>query len=415
MTTVPCSLNLRPTLRPLAACLALALAGGSLAAPVPIPPGSLPGMHARAAATPAAREGRRARKPAAHRLAPARPAAPGNTWSVENCDDDGSPETLRSVIAAAASGDIIDLSALTCSTITLSSGAIRVDVDDLDIEGPGTGLAVDGAGSDSVFLHYGQGTLGLRRLTIANGSFDGGGGCIFSQASVALDQVVVRDCQGGSEYGAGGGVLALGDLTIDSSTLSGNRAFAGGAAVADGAVEIRNSTLSGNGASHFGGALYHGGEGAGGATLTILNSTITDNHADYAGGGMYIGYDPAITIESSVIAGNSASYVNDLAAGDPLTVAGNHNLVGSSSLILPGDTLDGDPLLGPLADNGGPTPTHAPLAGSPLIDAGSNPANLGFDQRGDGHPRVLGEAADIGAIESDATEDTIFRDDFEAG
>ncbi|HEY8505742.1 MAG TPA: VCBS repeat-containing protein, partial [Gemmataceae bacterium] len=58
-----------------------------------------------------------------------------------------------------------------------------------------------------------------------------------------------------------------------------------------------------------------------------------------------------------------------------------------------------DPMLGPLAFNGGPTQTHALLAGSPAIDKGSNPAMLTFDQRGPGFPRVVGPQADIGAVE----------------
>jgi hypothetical protein len=62
-----------------------------------------------------------------------------------------------------------------------------------------------------------------------------------------------------------------------------------------------------------------------------------------------------------------------------------------------------NPLLGPLADNGGPTRTHALLPASPLIDAGGTalvPADATFDQRGAGFPRVLGRAVDIGAFEA---------------
>jgi hypothetical protein len=59
-----------------------------------------------------------------------------------------------------------------------------------------------------------------------------------------------------------------------------------------------------------------------------------------------------------------------------------------------------DPRLGPLADNGGPTQTHALLAGSPALDHGSNPAGLAFDQRGAGFARVRGAAPDIGAFEA---------------
>ena len=63
------------------------------------------------------------------------------------------------------------------------------------------------------------------------------------------------------------------------------------------------------------------------------------------------------------------------------------------------DTLRGDPGLLPLAFNGGPTRTHAIRVDSPVIDAGNNIAQLPFDQRGDGYPRVVGPSADIGAFE----------------
>ena len=77
----------------------------------------------------------------------------------------------------------------------------------------------------------------------------------------------------------------------------------------------------------------------------------------------------------------------------------------------PAVTLTGDPLLQPLANNGGPTPTLALSIGSPAIDVGSNPLLLATDQRGAGFRRVSGPHADIGAFE---TADTIFIDGFES-
>ena len=73
-----------------------------------------------------------------------------------------------------------------------------------------------------------------------------------------------------------------------------------------------------------------------------------------------------------------------------ITVAGSGNLLGV------------DPMLGPLAFNGGPTRTQALLVGSPAIDAGSNPLSLATDQRGVGFPRVIGGMADMGAYEYNA-------------
>jgi len=70
-----------------------------------------------------------------------------------------------------------------------------------------------------------------------------------------------------------------------------------------------------------------------------------------------------------------------------ITVSGSGNLIAV------------EPMLAPLANNGGPTQTHALLAVSPALNAGSNPLNLTTDQRGTGFPRVVGAAADIGAFE----------------
>ena len=91
----------------------------------------------------------------------------------------------------------------------------------------------------------------------------------------------------------------------------------------------------------------------------------------------------------------------------------HRNLIASANVSLPGDTLGGDPMLAPLADNGGPTWTHALLTGSPAIDTGNNAAALTTDQRGDGFVRVYGAAADIGAFESQPVADAIFANGFD--
>jgi len=79
---------------------------------------------------------------------------------------------------------------------------------------------------------------------------------------------------------------------------------------------------------------------------------------------------------------------------------------------LPPGTIQSDPLLLPLANNGGPTRTHALGSGSPAVDAGNNSAGLTTDQRGSGFPRIVGPAPDIGAFEGVDT-DTIFANGFD--
>jgi hypothetical protein len=181
---------------------------------------------------------------------------------------------------------------------------------------------------------------------------------------------------------------------------------------------VTNTTVSGNSAS----------SGAGISTsrpLHLANSTIAFNHSiDTAGGVMFLlsgVYDSegTLTAQSSVIASNATdgSGAADLGADAVLAASGANNLVtdADAAITLPGDTLASDPLLLPLAANGGPTMTHALDIGSPALDTGNNAAALDFDQRGDGFARVAGAAADIGAFEvqQPAKDDVIFRDGFD--
>jgi hypothetical protein len=90
-----------------------------------------------------------------------------------------------------------------------------------------------------------------------------------------------------------------------------------------------------------------------------------------------------------------------MAALSAMSIGGANNLVMTvdANIALPADTLGADPLLAPLADNGGPTRTMGLYSGSPALNAGGNPDGYANDQRGAGFPRVLGAAADIGAFE----------------
>ena len=127
-------------------------------------------------------------------------------------------------------------------------------------------------------------------------------------------------------------------------------------------------------------------------------------------GGLVVSAD--IALRNSLISGNSAKHNPDIGLylGFGL-LSGDHNFIGVPGVAgqLP-DTLSGDPLLGPLADNGGPTLTHAIDRNSPARDVGSNPLGLAFDQRGPGFLRSL-HATDIGAFEYQNL--TIFADGFD--
>ena len=396
------------------------------------------------------------------------------TLQVSNCADDSSPGSLREVVAAAGEGDTLDLSQLQCSVITLSQGAIPVMLDTLTLLGPGADrLAIDGAGLDRVFVHYGYDTLVVQGLTVRHGLNQvsgyhvAGGACIVGNGYVTLDHSVVSGCTSIGEGAYGGGILARG-VTLYSSTLSGNvalgshpntftAAYGGGAMAYRGTAALYDSTVSGNRAAHeltdingsycSGGGIFadsggyassstisqnysygtgggiashagffvsqstisgntaHGKNGGGMFvrlfdSMSINNTTITQNTA-VRGGGIYLaGLPQGVVLRSTLVANNAATAGADIAAQNALALSGTTNLVRAvDNASLPGDTLNANPALLPLADNGGPTLTHALSVASPALDAGSNVLAFTFDQRGSGFPRALGAAADIGAFE----------------
>jgi predicted outer membrane repeat protein len=189
-----------------------------------------------------------------------------------------------------------------------------------------------------------------------------------------------------------------------NSTISGNSASynAGGIANSAGALEITNSTISSNSASYDGGGIYSEGSVLYGAPLEIANSTISGNSAG-SGGGIYNDQQSALEISNTIL-NAGASGENIFNNGGSVTSHG-YNLSsddGGGLLNGPGDQINTDPLLGPLQGNGGPTLTHAPLPGSPAIDAGDpnfTPPPL-RDQRGPCFRRVFGHRIDIGSVET---------------
>lgn len=403
----------------------------------------------------------------------------GQLLAVGNCADSGTG-SLRGAIAAAASGDTIDLGQLGCSKITLTSGEIPVAVANLTIAGPNDkNLAIDAGAHSRIFNHTGSGKLTIRHLALAHGriapsSGNSEGGCIRSSGSVVLTDSSVSHCvayssnafaEGGgvsaegnivllfsrisgnivhspSISAQGGGVAAKGTInakysTIDANlavadygffgnppdgggggistyggsirhtTISGNHAQFGGGVISHGLLDIENSTISGNEASvHVGGVLLL-------FSATISNSTIAFNHeGDKYGSGVFVRNDGSVDLQSTIIAMNTSGSSGgiDLGGGANVVVTGNDNLVRLAQISAPTGTLHDDPLLLPLADNGGVTKTHALKAASPALNRGNNAAALESDQRGPGYRREAGSTTDIGAYEFD---DTIFVNGFD--
>jgi predicted outer membrane repeat protein len=173
-------------------------------------------------------------------------------------------------------------------------------------------------------------------------------------------------------------------------------------------LTLSNVTVSGNTATGQGGGLYNDGaaDPAGdGGILICRNCTISDNHAPIGGGVAFAAARPGTArFADSVIGGNSASASPD--CDGELTSQGHNLIQDTTGCAVTGDTTGNiagaEPGLGPLADNGGPTRTHALRPDSPAVDAGGDPC-LAVDQRGvprpqDGDGDGLA-TCDIGAYE----------------
>jgi CSLREA domain-containing protein/uncharacterized repeat protein (TIGR01451 family) len=191
--------------------------------------------------------------------------------------------------------------------------------------------------------------------------------------------------------GDGGAIWSDGALTLVGSTVAENRASTGGGIDGRGTLSLTNSTVSGNRASGDGGGIAIRG------TLALTATTIAANLADTGGGGVAVLAGSA-AVTSTILAGNQAAVGPDcLGTLD----SGGANLLeqtASCQLTPAGNLLQVDPQLLPLADNGGPSRTHALSAGSPAVDAvnDGNCATLA-DQRGVNRP--IGTRCDIGALE----------------
>jgi Right handed beta helix region/RTX calcium-binding nonapeptide repeat (4 copies) len=315
-------------------------------------------------------------------------AAQADDFRVTNLNDDGAG-SLRDAIEQAnsdAASDRVLFKSKLSGTIDLGA-ALSIN-EEVEIVGPSARrVTIDGGGS-SMFAVLAD--FAISGLTLDDGASLGGGAIAASGADLELSRMAITN----SYAGAGGGIFVSGgDLTIENSTISGNRANGGGAGVffAGGELSVLNSTISGNTAQGSGGGVYLSGTNA--TTAELLGSTITDNEANDAGGGVYEDSSGA-TIRGSIIAGNTGSPA-DLDDGPwptSFSLIGDTN--GATALSDDGgNLLDVAPTLKPLANNGGPTDTHA-FKRSPAKNAGPDDA-ASKDQRG--APRK--GQPDIGAYE----------------
>lgn len=252
--------------------------------------------------------------------------------------------------------------------------------------------------------------------------YESGGGLYQYRGVLYVTNSTVSGNRSGEsdEYGQyGGGIGMYGtEAVISSSTVNDNWAYYGGGGVSaySGTLAVVNSTISGNSSAGNGGGLY-----ARTMSLAVVNSTLTGNTAELSGGGVY-GAEVTLDLARSLISGNEATVGRELYVGDYNTTvnANSHNIFGfggsggtagfapGATDIVPAAALAA--ILEPgLADNDGPTQTHALPPGSPAIDAAPNaacnaPPTGGVDQRGqlrnsNGAGGASANECDIGSYE----------------
>lgn len=361
-----------------------------------------------------------------------------------SASNDGGAVSLYS-----ANGDVtITRTTITGNTADGGGGALYADEDaDLTVTIIDSTISGNTAGDYGGALYVGNtADLFVSDSTISgNSAAEGGGGIYLNAGDVTIERSTIS---GNTAEGGGGGIgfSTAYSFTMRNSTVSGNSAsdWGGGLYISDGnsgPVTIENSTISGNTAGQAG-AIY----GAYGG-LTIIQSTITANTATGTAapvvGGIQLGGPTAVPqvarsqgrssnehgvthgfsvpaaaggsgeleLDGTIVAGNGGLDIG-VYNGSSVAVTSDHSVIGSVDDAISVTDVAGtqlgvtDPGLAPLAANGGPTRTHALVAGSVAIDAGPVPVPTfpgnEYDQRGPGFARVVEGQVDVGAYEVQA-------------
>jgi hypothetical protein len=300
---------------------------------------------------------------------------------------------------------------ITISGLRIFGGTIGIDnskvliVEDVVIEQNGQGI-----------INQVTGSLTLITSTVrSNGVLNTGGSGVVNFGSAAIRESSIT----GNQSFVGGGVSNAGTLVIDNSLIAHNRVydytgyrpgsqeFLGGGIYNEGTLTVRSTTISDNFAQTRGGGVVNTG------VLNIYNSTVAFNSVAETtlGGGIYHAGDPSLLV-STIVSNNFAVLYNTYPDRAPSDLGGDgifasestNNLIGDAASAsgfvdgMNGNIVGANPLLRPLANNGGPTLTHQLTALSPAINAGVNPLDLDTDQRG--QQRLRGDAVDIGAVET---------------
>jgi hypothetical protein len=315
------------------------------------------------------------------------------------------------------------------ASLTLQSVVVTNNRADVNGESGGGGGIAEGGGiySESGALALENTIVSGNAATAVGGSgggggiAEGGGIAFFEGTSITIRNSTISgnaaDVRGGAN---GGGGIAEGGgayveiesgtvASISASTVSGNVADAsggsgGGGGIVEGgglylaselpSLTVANVTVAGNTARAPGGGGNNGGivEGGGliveldlsGTSLSLVSSTIAGNSVDAPGGiveGGNIDPDPGVKIANSIISGGQGPPGTANCAVKLESQGFNIESANECGLGAAGDKVNTDPLLGPLQDNGGPSPTMLPAANSPAVDQGAA-FGLPSDERG---------------------------------
>ncbi|HLO32553.1 MAG TPA: choice-of-anchor Q domain-containing protein [Anaerolineales bacterium] len=317
------------------------------------------------------------------------------------CDPDCS---LREAIAVAVAGDTVIFDASLAGQIISLTSEISIDKN-LLIDGSGLNLAakISGGLSTRIFNISPNGVVTLQSLSLQDARSSSNGGAIYNGGDLTVSNSTFTN---DASTGNGGGIYSSAILDISSSTFSGNSAYSGGAVYVDGGIFVNpsnsrtivNSTFVSNqatGTNGQGGGVFNRGDANGPGPnnpLILANNTFSGNGAQEGGNLYSLG---SLSLSNNIFANNTdgGDCVSYAFGG---TVTGFNNLIEDGVVCSTGYFISGDPLLGPLADNGGSTQTMGILPGSPALDAGTATC-LPTDQRGVTRPQ--GAACEIGAYE----------------
>jgi beta-glucanase (GH16 family) len=357
---------------------------------------------------------------------------PPTEITVTNLNDSGTGSLRQALEDIAIGGTITFDPGLAVGTIH-STGPLVLSQDVTIDSSDAPGINLNGGGTDRLLIVDPGVNAIVNGLTFTNGYGFQLAGCVLNNGALTLDHVTVTGCLmttdagdfwqgGGGIYSGDGATLNLIDSTVSNntsgwtggglysffnsttnvirSTVSGNVALdvAGGFRTL-GEVNIENSTISGNTSTTWHGGAMFITDGV----ATITNSTITGNAAPGGTtGGLFVGTFTAasatLNLQNTIVVNNGdfGCFLAPFGAGAvALNSLGNNLFTDGTCFPVGSDLIVADAGIDSLSDNGGPTLTHALLAGSPAIGAANTSVCPATDQRG-----VARDAAcDIGSYE----------------